>query len=168
MRNIQTIKVQEFAYEAAGLSMIGSLMLPADVQPMTPGVLVLPEALGIDDHCRNWAKRIASELGFIALACDLHGEGQLLGGIEAAQASLGPRLADGELLDLWLSDTLDALAKYPNVDAENLAAMGFCMGVILVSSWLHSEPRLKPQWVCTADSLSASPEVQFRRASSPW
>ncbi|MGI4755755.1 MAG: dienelactone hydrolase family protein, partial [Janthinobacterium lividum] len=41
-----------------------------------PAVLVFPEAFGLSDHARNRAQRLA-ELGYAALACDLHGEAAL-------------------------------------------------------------------------------------------
>ncbi|MBV8175409.1 MAG: tRNA (adenosine(37)-N6)-threonylcarbamoyltransferase complex ATPase subunit type 1 TsaE [Verrucomicrobia bacterium] len=50
-----------------------------------PGVLVFPEAFGLSEHAKLQAERLA-HLGYVGLACDLHGEGKLLSDREAALA----------------------------------------------------------------------------------
>ena len=39
-----------------------------------PGVLVVHGGAGLDDHAKNRARRFA-ELGYVAFACDMYGEG---------------------------------------------------------------------------------------------
>jgi dienelactone hydrolase len=39
-----------------------------------PGVMVVHGGVGLDDHARNRARRFA-ELGYVAFACDMYGEG---------------------------------------------------------------------------------------------
>ncbi len=92
-----------------------------------PGVVVFPEAFGLNDHTRERAQRLA-ELGFVALAADFHGEGKLYNDME----TLGPAMQAlyGDRLD-WRSRAraaLDTLATQPEVDAGKLAAIGFCFG----------------------------------------
>jgi dienelactone hydrolase len=40
-------------------------------------VLVFPEAFGLDAHAVSRAERLAA-LGYVAIACDLHGEGRVI------------------------------------------------------------------------------------------
>ena len=50
-----------------------------------PGVLVFPEAFGLGDHAKSRAERLAG-IGYVALACDLHGDGRLLHNLDEALA----------------------------------------------------------------------------------
>ena len=61
-------------YTADGLPMKSDLYLP-DAAGKRPGVLVFPEAFGIGEHVRARARRLA-EQGYVALACDLHGNAE--------------------------------------------------------------------------------------------
>lgn len=92
-----------------------------------PGVVVFPEAFGLNDHARERAARLA-QLGYVALAADPHGDGKLYEDME----SLGPVL-QGLFGDRarWRSlarTALDALAEQPETDNNRLAAIGFCFG----------------------------------------
>ncbi|MFI6787870.1 dienelactone hydrolase family protein [Nonomuraea sp. NPDC050383] len=78
-------------YPADGLTMIGHLALPAGVD-RRPAVLVGPEGPGLSDVERRRADALA-ELGYVALAFDLHG-GRLLTDPEEMLARCMPLLAD--------------------------------------------------------------------------
>src|SRR3546814_12993755 len=72
----QAMKVETISYEADGLAMESLLYLDDDKAGPRPGVLVFPEAFGLGENAQTHAERRA-ELGYAALACDLHGEAQL-------------------------------------------------------------------------------------------
>ena len=63
------------SYEADGL-MMQSHVYYGDSSSPGPGILVFPELFGLSQHAKNQAQRLA-ELGYVTLACDLHGEGKL-------------------------------------------------------------------------------------------
>jgi dienelactone hydrolase len=117
---------QDLHYEADGLAMCGSLHLPAGEQP-APAVLVFPHAFGLDVHAIGKAERIASDLGYVALACDLHGNRQTIGMDQVATA-LGPLRTDAERVRARTSAALRALLTRPEVDPNRVAAIGFCFG----------------------------------------
>ena len=81
---------RELRYPADGLNMVGSLHRPAGAG-RAPGVLVFPEAFGLGEHAMEKAERIASELGYVALACDLHGDRRVLD-MSQLMAALGGSL----------------------------------------------------------------------------
>ncbi|MGW2874474.1 dienelactone hydrolase family protein, partial [Kitasatospora sp. NPDC001225] len=58
-------------YPADGMTMIGHLALPAGTG-RRPAVLIGPEGPGLNDFQRRRADALA-ELGYVALAFDLHG-----------------------------------------------------------------------------------------------
>ncbi|MGO9932577.1 MAG: dienelactone hydrolase family protein [Steroidobacteraceae bacterium] len=92
-----------------------------------PGVVVFPEAFGLNDHARQRAERLA-QLGFVALAADPHGEAALL----TDMARLGPAIqalyADRAEWRSRARAALDALIAQPAVDGSRTAAIGFCFG----------------------------------------
>lgn len=66
---------EQITYIADGLEMRSELYLN-DGAVRRPAVLVFPEAFGLGDHARSRAQRLA-EIGYCALACDLHGNASL-------------------------------------------------------------------------------------------
>jgi dienelactone hydrolase len=117
---------QELKYKADGLDMVGSLHRPAKAG-RAPGVIVFPEAFGLGDHAIGKAEKIAQELGYVALAADLHGGRKILGMSDLGDA-LGPLRASAERVRARTGAALQALVSQPDVDASRIAAMGFCFG----------------------------------------
>lgn len=118
---------EELHYEADGLTMIGSLHRPAQAGA-APGVLVFPEAFGLSEHAMTKAARIASELGYVALACDLWGERRQLPGLAEVMPAIGVLDADAAALRRRVQGALTALTQQAGVDAGRVAAIGFCFG----------------------------------------
>ncbi len=119
---------QELRYEADGLTMIGSLCRPAKASGKTPGVLVFPEAFGLGAHALRVAERIADELGYVALACDLWGERQQITSLPEVMPRLQALLGDIPALQAKVTAPLKALAAQAGVDGGRIAAIGFCFG----------------------------------------
>jgi dienelactone hydrolase len=117
---------QELRYSADGMAMAGRLFLPTGPGPH-PAVLVYPEAFGLGEHAINVARRIAAELGYAALACDLHGEGRVVGMGEVMEL-LTPLRSDGARLQARTRPALEAFVARPEVDGGKIAAIGFCFG----------------------------------------
>ena len=113
-------------YEADGLTMQSLLFVPGSDAP-APGILVFPEAFGLGEHAIARAQRLASS-GFVALACDLHGDGRLVETLEEAMPIAAALRADLLRLRARARAGLGMLAARPEVDAERIAAIGFCFG----------------------------------------
>ncbi len=113
-------------YEADGLAMRGEFFAPEGEGPRA-AVLVFPEAFGLSEHAISRAKRL-TELGFAALACDLHGEGRLIDDLPAAIGLIGPLMKAPERIRDRSASALKALTARPEVDAARVAAIGFCFG----------------------------------------
>jgi dienelactone hydrolase len=92
-----------------------------------PGVVVFPEAFGLNEHARKRAERLA-QLGFVALAADPHGAGAVLNDMDSLRPAIGALYADRALWRSRARAALDALMAQPNVDAGRTAAIGFCFG----------------------------------------
>lgn len=114
-------------YEADGLAMESHLYLPADMSTPRPGILVFPEAFGLSEHAKSRAKRLA-ELGYVALACDLHGEGRLIVGLDKVMAAIDPLRADARPTRARAGGGFVALTARPEVDSSRIASIGYCFG----------------------------------------
>ena len=119
---------QELRYEVDGLSMNGALFRPAGASGGTPAVLVFPEAFGLGGHALERAERIADELGYVALACDLWGERKLITSLPEVMPMLGALMGDIPGMRARLTTPLQLLQAQHGVDAERIAAIGFCFG----------------------------------------
>lgn len=117
---------ETLTYEADGLKMKSELYLPAG-SGKRPGVLVFPEIFGLSDHARKSAARLA-ELGYVALACDIHGEGHLYTDLQEVMGVMGPVRENPGKVRARAGGAFDALRARAEVDTSKIAAIGFCFG----------------------------------------
>ena len=122
------MKTENVRYEADGLQMIGHFAWDERASGARPAVLVFPEAFGLGDHAKQRAERLASEFGYAALACDLHGEQSVISDLAQVMPLLGPLRADAGKVRARTVKALEALVARPQVDARRMAAIGFCFG----------------------------------------
>lgn len=116
----------KLAYSADGIEFIGTLFLPAGDGP-APGVLVAHESPGVTQHTLDAAARLAS-LGFVALATDYQGGGQVVTDREEMMRRYARFMEDPSIIRSRMGAALEALKAQPRVDAGRLAAVGYCYG----------------------------------------
>jgi dienelactone hydrolase len=104
----------EAGYEAAGVG-------------KRPGILVFPEASGLGEHAKSRAERLAG-LGYVALACDLHGGGEVIDDMEKVMGLIGPLRGDPRRIRARAQGGLKALLARSEVDPAHVAAIGYCFG----------------------------------------
>jgi dienelactone hydrolase len=114
------------AYSAEGVEFVGALFTPAG-SGAAPGVLVAHESPGITEHTLNAAARLA-ELGFVALATDYQGGGQVVTDRDEMMRRFGWFMADPSHIRARMEAALEALKAQPRVDPARLAAVGYCYG----------------------------------------
>jgi dienelactone hydrolase len=120
------MKHETLTYAADGLTMKSELFFEPAAEPRA-GVLVFPEAFGLSEHAVSRAERLAA-LGYVALACDLHGNGQLIDDLQQAVGMLQPLFADPSKTRARASGGLHALLGRAEVDRARIGAIGFCFG----------------------------------------
>ena len=98
-----------------------------------PGVIVIHEAMGLNDQIKDVTRRLA-EAGYAAFAVDLFSGRN--------RAVCMARYMTGTLLGSVnrygiddLRASLTFLAKQPEVDASRMGAIGFCMGGSFAIAW---------------------------------
>ncbi|MFF9070270.1 dienelactone hydrolase family protein [Streptomyces sp. NPDC014891] len=120
-----TITTRTVEYPADGLTMVGHLALPAGTD-RRPAVLVGPEGTGLSDVERRRADALA-ELGYVALAFDIHG-GRYLSDPEEMLARCMPLLADHDRMRGIGHAALAVLRAEPRTDPDRIAAIGYGTG----------------------------------------
>lgn len=136
------MQTQTLEYQADGLNMKGHLALPASQDGRRPGVLVFPEAFGLSAHAKQRAERLAAELGYVALAGDLHGEQYQTKGMEEALGLIGQLREAPARLRARAQGALHALLARPEVDPARIGAMGYCFGGTMALELARSGAKL--------------------------
>lgn len=118
---------QEVQYQSDTTTLNGYLVYDDRTQGKRPGVLVVHEWWGHNEYARVRARMLA-KLGYVALAVDMYGDGkQALHPDDAKKFS-------SELKKNWKQASArflaarDELTSHPLVDADHIAAIGYCLG----------------------------------------
>ena len=129
-RNIETSELKGGGY----------LALP-DGAGRHPGVVVIHEALGLNDNIKSIARRFADQ-GYVALAVDLFAGRNRA--VCMSRYMAGMLLGSVNRYGIFdLKSALTMLAKMPEVDAQRMGAIGFCMGGGFAIAWACTDARLK-------------------------
>jgi dienelactone hydrolase len=97
------------------------------VKEKRPGVVVVHEWMGLGDHAKESAKKLAA-LGYVALAADIYGKGIRAKDYQEAGKLAGKYKGDLPLLRSRARAAFDTLAKSPKVDASRVFGIGYCFG----------------------------------------
>ncbi len=96
-----------------------------------PAVLICHTWCGRDEFVNNKAKQLA-ELGYVAFALDMYGEGIIGANPDENAALMQPFIDDRQLLQQRINAALYAVTLLPWVDDKKMAAIGFCFGGLCV------------------------------------
>ena len=121
------MKTETIEYTDGDVTCRGYLAYDETKTGKRPGILVMPEALGLGTHAKSRAERLA-QLGYVALAGDPYGNGLELATVQEAIKLATDLFADTAKARKRARVALDKLASLPQVDAGKLAEIGFCMG----------------------------------------
>src|ERR1700719_129460 len=121
------MKTETIEYKDGDVTCRGYLAYDETKSGKRPGILVMPEALGLGTHAKSRAERLA-QLGYVALAGDPYGNGLELAPVQEAIKLATDLFADTAKARNRVRVALDKLASLPQVDASKLAEIGFCMG----------------------------------------
>jgi dienelactone hydrolase len=121
-----TIELERLAYSSDGQDFQGILATPGTADTR-PGVLVMPDAWGLTGFAESKARKIA-ELGYVALAGDLYGDGRVNESFEQCAERADALSGDPARMEFIVRAGLAALRSQPGVDSRRLAVIGFCLG----------------------------------------
>lgn len=121
--------IQEKAvdYSDGSTQLKGYLVYDDASKAPRPGVLVVHEWWGLNDYAKKRARMLA-ELGYTALAVDMYGDGKSTEHPEDAKTFMEAVTAQAGLAKSRFLAAKSVLEKAPGVDAEKIAAIGYCFG----------------------------------------
>lgn len=135
------LRIRDVTYGSPDDPMTGMLVSP-DIAGPLPTILLFPDAFGLGDDALTIARRLA-ESGRAVFAADVWG-GRLT---RTSMAEIGPLI--GGLVagrSRWLSRLSaahDAAVSQPEVDADAVVALGYCVGGSGVLEHLRSGAALR-------------------------
>lgn len=121
------MKTETIEYRDGDVTLKGYLAFDDQSSYKRPGILVMPEAFGLGVHAKDRANRLAA-LGYVALAADPYGNGLEVTDLQEAIKHAGALREDPAKFRQRARVALDKLASLPQVDASQLAMIGYCMG----------------------------------------
>ena len=127
------VQTKEVTYKQGDTELTGFFAWDGQAKGKRPGVVVVHEWWGHNEHARNQAKRLA-QAGYVGFALDMFGKGKVTTHPPEAQAFMAEATKDPQLAKARFLAALDVLSKDAHVDAQKTAAIGYFFGGAVVLS----------------------------------
>jgi len=125
------VQTREIEYKE-GVAVLQGLIAWDDASKgLRPGVLVVHEWWGHNQHARYQAKRLA-EAGYVGFALDMYGKGKVTTHPKDAQGFMTDVKKDPAVIPARFHAALELLKQDPHVSADHIAAIGYCFGGAVV------------------------------------
>ena len=121
------MQTKDIDYGDGDVNLRGYLVFDETAAGRRPGVLVFHEGLGLGDFAMTRARMLA-EMGYVAFAADMFGERRQARNLQEVATLVGGLRSQPETLRARARAALSTLATLPRVDANRIAAIGFCFG----------------------------------------
>ena len=107
----------------------------AEIRTNVPPYWSYPNGGGWNDHPKMRARQLA-QLGYVAMAIDVYGDGKVADNPDSAKKWSGPFYADPSKAKARIDAAIAKLETYAVVDTAKLGAIGYCFGGgILLNTW---------------------------------
>jgi len=131
------IKTRDVEYRQGDTVLQGFVAWDDAARGKRPGVLVVHEWWGMNQHARNQARRLA-EAGYVGFALDMYGKGKVTTHPQEAQAFAAEATKDPAVMAARFNAALEQLKHDPHVDSTRIAAIGYCFGGAVVLGMARS------------------------------
>ena len=121
------LKEETVGYTIDTLNMKSYVVYDENIQGKRPAVLVVHEWWGLNDYAKRRARMLA-DMGYIAMAVDMYGNGRMGNDPAAAQALAMPYYQHPEMAKKIFDKALEEFKKNPQVDQSKIAGIGYCFG----------------------------------------
>src|SRR6185369_15803397 len=121
------VRTKVIDYTEGGTPLRGFLAWDDAAKGKRPGVLVIHEAWGENEHARNQALRLA-KAGYVGFALDMYGNGKVATHLDDAKAYMQEASKDAAVLRARFEAAMKVLKAQPPVDPQKIGAVGYCFG----------------------------------------
>jgi dienelactone hydrolase len=128
---------EEISYSSGELTMNGYIAYDENMQGERPGILVVHEWWGHDEHARNSAEKLA-ELGYVALAVDMYGNGRMADHPEDAMQFSGEVMGNFDEAQMRFQAAIETLQNHNMVNTDQIGAVGYCFGGSVILAMTHA------------------------------
>ena len=123
------MKTETVNYQATDIELEGYVAYPDEEK--APLVLIVHTWAGKDDFVHERAEDLAA-LGYVGFAVDMYGNGKVGSDTEENQSLMAPLLSDRDVLKNRIISALHFGKSLPGVDPNKVAAIGYCLGGLVV------------------------------------
>jgi len=121
------VKTKVIDYSQGDTALQGFLAWDDAAKGKRPGVLVIHEAWGENQHARDQAVRLA-KAGYVGFALDMYGKGKVTTHLEDAKAFMAEASKDPAVIRARFEAARKLLEGQPQVDRKRIGAVGYCFG----------------------------------------
>jgi dienelactone hydrolase len=139
---LAAVQGKEVTYSADGTTLKGWIAYDDAVKGKRPAVLVVHEWWGHNAYARKRANMLA-ELGYVALAVDMYGDGKQALHPDDAGKFAGEVSRNKPMAKARFEAAMKLLRAQGNVDSGKLAAVGYCFGGSVVLNMAREGEDLK-------------------------
>lgn len=157
------LKEDNITYSGDNTTMKGYVVYGDSLQSKRPAVLVVHEWWGLNDYAKMRARQLA-QLGYVAMAVDMYGNGDTASDPQGAMKLAGPFYQNPQLAKTRLDAALTKLKTYPEVDTNNIAAIGYCYGGYVVLNAAKLGEPLKGVVTFHGDLSGVKPDKNLLKA----
>jgi dienelactone hydrolase len=125
------LKTQEVEYKQGTTTLKGFVAWDDAVKGKRPGVIVVHEWWGLNDHARQQAKRLA-QAGYVGFAIDMYGNGKVATHPDDAKAFVAEATSNPTVAKARFDAAVALLKKRPEVNSKQIGAVGYCFGGAVV------------------------------------
>jgi dienelactone hydrolase len=136
-KSAPVLKEQTVSYTSEGITLKGFVVYDDNIKGKRPAVLVVHEWWGLNDYAKMRARKLA-EMGYIAMAVDMFGDGKVANNPTEAQEMTKPFYGNPELSKTRFEAAYNKIKEFSQTDANKVMAIGYCFGgsVVLNSAKL--------------------------------
>lgn len=131
-----------YIYHHGQQELHGFLSLGPHMHQLRPAVLVVHDWSGCNEFALDQA-RMMNQLGYIGFAVDMFGEGKTGTTLDEKKALITPLMTNRLLIIERLKAALDTVSNLKEVDATNIAIIGFCFGGLCALDLARSGAEIK-------------------------
>ena len=121
------LKEENVTYTSDSATLKGFIAYDENKEGKRPAILIIHEWWGLNDYIRSRARQLAN-LGYIAMAVDMYGDGKNAANPDEAGKLAMPFYQNPQLAKNRLDAALARLKEYPQTDKDNIASIGYCFG----------------------------------------